>query len=93
MGQGAAPQTGADQLLHTQGELAINALLLLQIRHATQALAVDLQASGQRFLQAGDDFQQAAFAAAIVANNGGQAAGGQVKVEGRGQRLANGAPL
>ncbi|MNW01545.1 hypothetical protein D3C71_1971960 [compost metagenome] len=48
-------------------------LLLWQERQSALAWRVHQDFSGERFLQAGDDFQQAAFPAAVGTDHGGQA--------------------
>jgi hypothetical protein len=68
-----APETGGDQFLKVDGELAIQMLLLRQKREGALAWNIQLGLSRERFLQTGDDFQQAAFAAAIGTDHGGHA--------------------
>ena len=72
-GESGAPETGGDQLLQADGELPIEVLLLGQERHTALEWNLQSNLSGQRFLQAGDDLQQAAFPGAVRTDDGGQA--------------------
>ncbi len=60
-GESGAPETGGDQLLQADGELAIEVLLLGQERHAAAAWNIHAHFARQRLLQAGDDFRAGCF--------------------------------